>query len=88
MSRDSLDQLEQEDDLERVRQQAAARTQEWLRRTSLGLPTALVRSRAAGGAIAGTITCLVCGWTSFHGDDVAQRYCAWCRRTHRRITRR
>jgi hypothetical protein len=71
-----------------VRDQAAAQTQDWLRRTSLGLPTARVRARAAGGGIAGTITCLVCGRTSFHGEDVRHRYCAWCHRFHRRITRR
>jgi hypothetical protein len=88
MSLDALDAREAAEDLARVRAQAAAQTAEWLRRTTLGLPTALVRSRATAGAIAGTITCLVCGRTSFHRDDVRHRSCAWCHRFHRRITRR
>ncbi len=29
-----------------------------------------------------SITCLVCGSTSFHGDDIRQRYCGYCHAFH------
>lgn len=32
----------------------------------------------------GAITCTRCGKTSYHLDDVAQRYCAICKRFHTR----